>query len=594
MNAGGVIETWNRRLGATEWQHRVTERKPLGVAFRSVCDARFKKAISANYEISLGTNLAGEAINSTVDTNSYRALAVSNVRKFSEQITAVRDEVTVSSTQTTPPSTEFIPERYSRTEETVIEEFPIISTYASGGTGKVKEITLDTPVERKANGTYQSPINPINPLGSVGLRGLNDDLEQAKNIAETEALLVWGRFRSINLTYDLYDIWFDLPQLPLVRFDVFDRDRITDTTYKHSYIVDGWSNAVTLRECICSHDGLWMGTSLGVQPKTILIAASIPPNSTYISVAPLPYALQEGDPVVIDKKQSITTQNSSQGSSIVGLSVPLGLTVNAGEQILVGGFAYTVAVTATPGATSLILTTPLRAPVNTGQAGTVGTITTTTAYVPPGSTAIPVTATTNTTTLTPPSVTIDVETILPPAALPLVFDTKAIGRADITIIDAITPIYFDARAITRFPAGVYENIGTVVFPARAVARSEFTFKPSISFTARAIGRADFSEIVTLEARAIGLSEINFTPQLEFEARAIGQSNFELKEITFEARAVASSGFEISAPSFIFSARAIAKADVEFEPIIDFEAKAIAKSNIIITSKNGSFELIAIW
>lgn len=447
VGAGGVLESWQRRLGVNEWQHRVTERKPLGLANRAVCDARFKKAIEGVYDNSL-------------NPDSARLYKVSQVRSFSETIVSVRDEITVSSTQTTPPSPEFIPERYSRTEETVVEEIPLFSDYNTGCTGKIKEIRLDTPVERHKNGSYQSPINGIDPAGLVGLRGIGDDLEQAKKAAEIEALLVWGRYRSINITYDLRDIWFELSQLPLTRFDVYDIDRITEQTYRHSYIVDGWSNAVTLRECLCSHDGLWLGTTVASNPTEILVAATIPPNSTYIEVKPLPYNVQEGDPIVINKTGSLITANTLQGSYVVGLNIPLSTTLVAGSQILLGGFVYTVANTVNAGGLSVQLSTPLRSQISSGQIGTSGTITYATTFTPQGSTAIPVQPTTNTTTITSPSVTIEVQPITPPVRVPVNINTTLGIGTVVKVFETIPNANIKTTLGIRYPAGNFNSIGT--------------------------------------------------------------------------------------------------------------------------------------
>ena len=447
INAGGVLETWNKRLGVNEWQHRITERKPLGLSSRSVCDARFKKAMEGDYS-------------DRDRPESARLYKVSLVRELSERITAVRDEITVSSTQTTPPSPEFIPERYSRTEETVVEEIPLFSDYNTGCTGKIKEIRLDTPVERRKDRSYQSPINGIDPAGLVGLRGFRDDLEQSKKAAEIEALLVWGRYRSINITYDLRDIWFELSQLPLTRFDVYDRDRITEQTYRHSYIVDGWSNAVTLRECLCSHDGLWLGTTGASNPTEILLAATIPPNSTYIEVQPLPYNIQEGDPIVINKTGSLITANTLQGSYVVGLNIPLATTLVAGSQILLGGFVYTVANTVNAGSLSVQLSTPLRSQISSGQIGTSGTITYATTFTPQGSTAIPVQPTTNTTTITNPSVTIEVQPITPPVRVPVNINTTLGISTVAKVFETIPNVNIKTTLGIRYPDGNFNSIGT--------------------------------------------------------------------------------------------------------------------------------------
>lgn len=451
---GGIVETWKLRVGKNEWEHRVTERRMLGIAQPNLCDARMKYALTAD-----DTSMYFQNFSENYETIT-KQYAFWNVIRYSELIVSVRDEITVSGTQTTPPSPEFIPERYSRTEETVVEEIPLFSDYNTGCTGKIKEIRLDTPVERRKNGSYQSPINGIDPAGLVGLRGIGDDLEQAKKAAEIEALLVWGRYRSINITYDLRDIWFELSQLPLTRFDVYDRDRITEQTYRHSYIVDGWSNAVTLRECLCSHDGLWLGTTVASNPTEILVAATIPPNSTYIEVKPLPYNVQEGDPIVINKTGSLIAANTLQGSYVVGLNIPLATTFVAGSQILLGGFVYTVANTVNAGSLSVQLSTPLRSQISSGQIGTSGTITYATTFTPQGSTAIPVQPTTNTTTITNPSVTIEVQPITPPVRVPVNINTTLGIGTVAKVFETIPNVNIKTTLGIRYPAGNFNSIGT--------------------------------------------------------------------------------------------------------------------------------------
>lgn len=566
---GGITETWKRHFGVYEWQHKVVERRAMGIAFRSLCDAKMKKAIeNAN---SLGVY--------TVEVDVERFNAISKVKSFSEQIVALNENIRVSSTQTTPPSPEFIPERYSRTEETVVQEFPITSQYSTGCTGKIKEIKLDKPVERKVNnGSELLPINGINPGVSVGLRGVQDDLEQAKNAAEIEALLVWGRYRSINLTYDLRDIWFDLPHLPLIRFDIYDRDRITEQTYRHSYIVDGWTNAVTLRECLCSHEGLWQGTAQSVNPVQIPIAATILPNATYIEVDSLPYAVQEGDYIVIDKTGSIIAQNTLQGASVLGLNVALNQTLVAGSQILLGGFVYTVQTTANAGSLSIALTSPLRSPISSGQSGTLGIITQATAYTPVGSTAIPVTPTTNTTTITANTVTIDVQTVIPPARLPVTFTADLILGSTTTVFETVAPITFEAALVLRYPAGNFINIGSANFNANLMLGYVLTSNLNTTFSAGLLLEAQISQSAELEA-----------------ALALGASITSILQTAFNAGLLLSASVDISEPQTLFSAGLLLGASVETQLVATFSANLTLGATITPVSQlGGSFEIIAVW
>jgi hypothetical protein len=522
ISNGGITETWKRHFGAYEWQHKVVERRALGIAFRSICDAKMKKAIE-------GANSLGVY---TVEVDVSRFNSIQKVKKIVQQIVVLNEDIRVSSTQTTPPSPEFIPERYSRTEETVVEEIPLFSDYNTGCTGKIKEIRLDTPVERHKDGSYQSPINGIDPAGLVGLRGVGDDLEQAKKAAEIEALLVWGRYRSINITYDLRDIWFELSQLPLTRFDVYDRDRITEQTYRHSYIVDGWSNAVTLRECLCSHDGLWLGTTGASNPTEILLAATIPPNSTYIEVQPLPYNIQEGDPIVINKTGSLITANTLQGSYVVGLNIPLATTLVAGSQILLGGFVYTVANTVNAGSLSVQLSTPLRSQISSGQIGTSGTITYATTFTPQGSTAIPVQPTTNTTTITNPSVTIEVQPITPPVRVPVNINTTLGIGTVARVFETIPNVNIKTTLGIRYPAGNFNSIGTAYSSFGIGLGFNSTFTSIVNFQATLGIRHSGQQVSQLNAvlgirhSGIAIPNVNLASTLGIRHRVIIKPEFD--------------------------------------------------------------------
>jgi hypothetical protein len=526
IHNGGVVETWRRRLGSQEWEHRYTERRMLGIAQSNLCDARMKYVLTAD-----DTSMYFQDFGENYQTITKQT-AIWSVIRYSELVVSVRDQITVSSTQTTPPSPEFIPERYSRTEETVVEEIPLFSDYNTGCTGKIKEIRLDTPVERRKDRSYQSPINGIDPAGLVGLRGIGDDLEQAKKAAEIEALLVWGRYRSINITYDLRDIWFELSQLPLTRFDVYDRDRITEQTYRHSYIVDGWSNAVTLRECLCSHDGLWLGTTGASNPTEILLAATIPPNSTYIEVQPLPYNIQDVDPIVINKTGSLIAANTLQGSYVVGLNIPLATTLVAGSQILLGGFVYTVANTVNAGGLSVQLSTPLRSQISSGQIGTSGTITYATTFTPQGSTAIPVQPTTNTTTITNPSVTIEVQPITPPVRVPVNINTTLGIGTVARVFETIPNVNIKTTLGIRYPAGNFNSIGTAYSSFGIGLGFNSTFTSIVNFQATLGIRHSGQQVSQLNAvlgirhSGIAIPNVNLASTLGIRHRVIIKPEFD--------------------------------------------------------------------
>lgn len=563
VEGGGRIETWNRRVGTREWQHRVQERKTLGEANRAACDARFKKALSSDYS-------------DLITPDSNRALAVSNVRRFAEQLTTTQDVIKVSSTQQEPPSPEFIPERYSREEEQIVEEFPLNSQYSTGGTGKIKEITLDAPIERRANGSFDSPIVALQE-GSGGLRGFNDDLEQAKEQARMEALLVWARFRSITATYDLQDFWFDALQLPLTRFDILDRDRITDTVYRHSYIVDGWTNAVTLRECICAHDGLWLGTAVAVVPVAIRVTAPIDPSATVIETAPTTYELQPGDTIVLETQEVLTFAETAQNSLVVALLAPTTTEILAGTTILVAGFPVVVATTAPIGSMSISLTAPLPTPINTGQQGTVGTVTTVTEFVPVGSTAIPVTATPHVATISLETVTADTETIISPVTVPDDFVIKGVTTIGMVEIPATPVDVFTIEGVGQFPPGLFVNIGTDIFTIEGESETFWTQGLIDPFRIEGVSEIIFDNTALFNINGIGEIELIDFPVDVFSIEGVG-------EVVFDA----------DPPVITFRIEGVSDTTIMDSPIDVFEIKGVGEVGIIDVQDIGSFEIIAVW
>lgn len=577
VDAGTDEITWKRRLGSSEWEKKTTREEPIGVANKSIAEARLKRALEDDYSEVLGgaRNLAGDLLVASEDQqNSRRGYAIANVRSYVKRITAVETKIEVSTTQTVPPAPEYIPERYSREEEEVVEEIYIASPYATTGQGRTKEVTLDRTVERRlTNDELLAAINPITESGS-GIKGAGNAAAQAVEVARVESLLTWGRFRAIDCTYDLRDFWFDLPQLPLTRFDVIDHDRITDQTYRHSYIADGWSNAVTIRDCLCSHDGLWLGTSLGIGTRTTRVTAPVLNGATVIEVDPIGHTLSEGDGVVLEELTSVSVREARVGDRTVGLNAPTTVAIPAGTRMLVGGEVVEVATTVTVGSSSLTLTQGLSVPLATGNTGSLGTIAIVSGVVTVGSTAIPIQPISLPATITPTVVIANTQNILLTTAVPITVEIDLVLTAEVRVFETIEPIVSEVTIILESPAGNTENIGQVLVESTTVIDVDLIVIPTIVI--------DTTTVIEAEVDRSAESEATTT----IEAEVGASINVEVESITLVTTEV-----EVEV---VLAPEATTVLITEVEVIEAITSTTLIEAEVSVASNLGSFELIAIW
>jgi len=582
--AGRELYTWNKRLGSSEWEKRSVVTELIGRANSSIVEARLKRAYEKDLTVYEGSyNMAGDPLKRPEsEQDRLRVESITSVRNYAKYVTPTLDKVEVSQTQCSPPAPEYVPERWSREEEEKVEEIYIVSPYENPTQrqGRIKEISMSAPIEvYKGNGRLEAigggGVN--NLVYNYGVRGAQSDIEQATTLAKIESFLTWGRHRAVETTYDLRDIWFDLPYLPMTRFDILDRDRITDTVYRHSYVVDGWTNAVTLRECLCSHDGLWLGTTLGISKETIKFVEPILAGVTAIPVAPLGYELQEGDGVVLQSFAELSFTASVAGVKSLTLTTPLTTTLTAGTRILVEGQVIEIAQTINAGATTVPLTKSINVPLSNNASGTAGNIAIVSMFTPIGSTAIPVQPTQNTTTITPQTGIINVQRQLLTTQIPQQFNSivKPFSRS---ISYQKQENKFSSIARVSYPAGNYTVIGTASF--NSISRPFFSTSFTMTTIMEAISRVFFSSVQVQLYESISLAVANISTQTNSE---------------FESISIAFNNPEIPTVAIAFTSIVQNISEFETTPSQTFSSIAVSVANIIPPNNtSNSFHLIAIW
>lgn len=454
--AGREEVTWRRRLGTQEWEKRTTKTAPIGIANKSIVEARLKRVLERNYQAETVLFLSDGS------SDRLRRNAIDNVRLFAERTIPTLNKVEVSVTQVNPPSPEFIPNRYSREEEEIEEKINFSTPYSVPGQDRSKEIRLDTTVERRlTKGELLVAINPLTSSGA-GLKGAGSEIEQVIAAARVEAFLTWGRFRAIDCTYELKDLWFDLPQLPLVPFDVIDTDRITGETLRHAYLTDGWSSALTQTELLCSHSGLWLGSKSAIRRETITIVTELSPGDEAVEVERLAYAFSEGDPILVEELAILQFSGSPIGVLSLGLAVPTTVEIPAGTSIMVGGTVVLVSSVVAIGSTSIPIAEPLTAPIIPATTGVAGTVVIVTTYTPIGSTAIPIKPAALAVPIPPGAVTIEVPTIELTTSLPIDAGVDLILTATSVVSPTLEPVVSDVTITLEAPSNNSLNIGVVI------------------------------------------------------------------------------------------------------------------------------------